>query len=280
MRLILGGIAAVVTGIASGLLLSRAVWARHITAEIETLFAAARPANPPVLTETELDGLPDPVRQWLRSSGAVGRPRPSTVRLRYSGQFRLSETSAWMRYSSQSYYTTNPPALVWAAEMRMFGAVPIVGRDRYSGGEGDIRMKLLSLFRVAEKSGGSLNQGSLLRYLGETVWFPAAAVAPFIVWQAKSPDSAVATMTYRDVTASLTFFFDSQGRVVRQEATDRYNDARGRPEHWSIPITAYGTFDGMEVPTEGEGVWNYETGDFPYIRWHVTDLELDRPRPY
>jgi hypothetical protein len=82
------------------------------------------------------------------------------------------------------------------------------------------------------------------------------------------------------VTASLTFFFDAEGRVIRQEAVGRYNDARGRPERWSVPITGYGQFDGVRVPTEGTGVWNYETGDYTYIHWRVSDVQYDRPERY
>jgi hypothetical protein len=141
-------------------------------------------------------------------------------------------------------------------------------------------MEVLSLVPVADKAGGGLNQSALLRYLGETIWFPSGAVAPYIRWEARDADSAVATMDYGGVTASLTFFFDTEGRVIRQQAADRYNDDRGRPERWSIPITNDGEFDGVRVPTEGTGVWNYETGDYAYIRWRVTDVQYGRPQGY
>jgi hypothetical protein len=163
--------------------------------------------------------------------------------------------------------------------MRMFGVVPVRGRDRYAGGVGDIRMKVLSLLPVAAKSGGGLNQGALLRYLGETVWFPAGAVAPFISWAPRDSSSAVATMTHDGVTASATFYFDQEGRVA-EVAAERYNDAKGQLLPWSVPITAYGEFGGVRVPTEGEGVWKYATGDFPYIRWQVTDIQYNQPGRY
>jgi hypothetical protein len=83
------------------------------------------------------------VQRWLRASGAVDRAAPSTIRLRYDGQFRLGEQTSWMPCTSQTYYTTNPPALLWTVDMRMFGSVPIVGRDRYSD------MRILSRPRLA-----------------------------------------------------------------------------------------------------------------------------------
>ena len=45
-------------------------------------------------------------------------------------------------------------------------------------------------------------------------------------------------------------------------------------------MRAYGEFDGVRVPTEGEGIWNYDTGDFSYIRWRLTKLEYNRPERY
>jgi hypothetical protein len=140
-------------------------------------------------------------------------------------------------------------------------------------------MKVLSLIPVTDKAGGGLNQGALLRYLGETVWFPAGAVAPYITWAPRDTSSAVATMTYGGVTASVTFCFDQEGRVSELRA-ERYNDTQGRLVPWSVQITAYGEFGGVRVPTEGEGAWKYPSGDFSYIRWRVADIQYDLAERY
>jgi hypothetical protein len=42
----------------------------------------------------------------------------------------------------------------------------------------------------------------------------------------------------------------------------------------------YGQFEGVQVPTEGTGVWNYATGDYTYIHWRLTDVQYDRPQRY
>ncbi len=277
-QIVAGTIAVLAAGVVTVLAVARTAFSHELSGEVSDLIAAARPVEPPILTDGALTGLPEPVQRWLRASGAVGRPRPRVVRVQYDGDFRLGEDQPWLPYTSQTYYTTNPPGLLWTVEMRMFGIIPIVGRDRYRDGEGSIKMKVLSLVPVANKTGGGLNQGTLLRYLGETIWFPAGAVAPYITWEPRDAESAIATMSYGGVIASLTVFFDAEGRVVREEATARYNDARGRPERWSIPITAHGRFGGVEVPTEGTGVWNYDTGDFTYIRWRVSDVDYDVPQ--
>jgi hypothetical protein len=275
----IAAVAALVTVTTASLAIARITFDRRLAAEVTDLFAAAQSADPTYLTESDLTNLPAPVERWLRYSGVVGQARPNTVRLKYDGVFRLSDDQAWMPYTSQTYYTTNPPALLWTAQFRMFRFVPIAGRDRYAGGEGSIAMKLLSLIHVADNSGGGLDQGALLRYLGETCWFPAGAVSPFIVWEPRDQNSAVATMTYGGVSASATFHFDEEGQITKI-AAQRYNDAKGRLEPWTIPISRYGEFDGIRAPVEGEGVWNYATDDFTYIRWRVTGIEYNRPERY
>jgi hypothetical protein len=147
----------------------------------------------------------------------------------------------------------------------------IRGRDRYVTGQGDIEMRLLGLIPVARKSGGELDRGAMLRYLNETMWFPAATLSPYITWKGIDANSAEATMTYGGVTASATFVFDGQGKLVTMTAL-RPNDAKGQVLPWATPISGYGEFAGMRVPSAGEAIWTYDTGDFSYIRLRVTDI--------
>ena len=137
-------------------------------------------------------------------------------------------------------------------------------------------LRVLSLVPVARKHGGGLNQGDLQRFLTEMIWFPAAAVSPYISWESVDTQTARATMTYADTSGSADFNFDDEGRVARMTAM-RYNDATGRLEHWTIGIHGYGEFNGVRVAAEGDGTWNYESGDYTYIRWRITNIEFDRP---
>jgi hypothetical protein len=216
------------------------------------------------------------VQRWLRWARVVGTQRPVSVRLKQTGQFRLTEGGGWLPFRAEEYYTTDPPGFVWSVTLRLAGLLPISGRDRYFEGRGDIEMRLLSLVPVARSRGRGLDQGALLRYLNEIMWFPAAAVSPYIRWEGVDANAARATLSYRGVTASATFMFDAQDRLINMVAR-RYNDARARVETWSTPLNAYGEFEGVRVPVAGEGVWTYDSGDFPYIRLRITELQYNRP---
>jgi hypothetical protein len=230
------------------------------------------------VSEGDLERLPEPVRRWLCYAQVVGTQRPTTVRLRQEGTFQL-EGRGWLPYRAEQYFTTDPPGFLWKASFRMAPLVSVVGRDQYRGGEASMQMRLLSLIPVANKTGGGLNQGDLLRYLGELQWFPAGALVDYLSWEPLSADAARATIRYGGITASMTFRFGTDGRLLEERAI-RYNDARGRNESWVNRNDSDGEFGGLRVSVVGEARWEYESGPSPYIRWRIIDVEQDRAAPY
>lgn len=172
-RIVVGAVATVALVTTATLTISRVSFERQMCSEVDELLAANRDTQPSVVIEAELTGLPESVQRWLQWSGVIGKERAATVRLTQKGDFRLGKDSAFMPYTAEQHVTTDPPALIWVASFRMMPLVPIRGRDIYRDGTGDIEMRLLSLIPVADKRGGALDQGALLRYLGEMVWYPS-----------------------------------------------------------------------------------------------------------
>lgn len=73
-------------------------------------------------------------------------------------------------------------------------------------------IKILSLFTVADSKGKEIDQGSLLRYLAETMWFPTAALNEYLYWEEMDQYNAKVTMTYDEITASGIFTFNDIGQ--------------------------------------------------------------------
>jgi hypothetical protein len=251
---------------------------RRIIRETDLLLRDAHPAAAtPLVSEDRVRDLPAPVQRWLRHAGVIGTAMPTTVRLRQQGQFDLGR--GWMPFRAEQYFTIDPPGFLWRASFRMAPLVWVLGRDQYRAGVASMDMRLFSLLPVARKSGGGLNQGDLLRFLGEMQWFPATALAEYISWQAVDDHAARATMTYGGVTASMVFRFDADGRLVEESAL-RYNDARGRDEQWINRNDSEREFQRIRIPDSGEARWEYDNGPFPYIRWTITDIDFARAAPY
>lgn len=271
-------ILAVFAVMAGALILAQYPFQRRMNREIDALLADAHSTQPRIVSERDLAHLPDPVQRWLRHSRVPGTSIPTTVRLRQRGEF-LMDQLGWVPYRAEQYFTIDKPGFVWRAGFRLAPFVSVNGRDMYRAGEASMQMRVMSLISVANKKGGGLNQGDLLRFLGETQWFPAAALAPYIKWDPVDANSARATMSYAGVTASMTFRFDPDGRPTECTAA-RYNDARGQNETWVNTNNSEEDFGEWRVSAAGEARWDYTTGPYAYIRWQITNIEPDHPTRY
>lgn len=249
--------------------------------EVRDLFASASRADSTVVRPPELERLPAPVRRWLVRSGVVGKPRARAVRLKQRGGLRTSPEQGFMPAEAEQYFSVDPPGFVWSVDVRMFGAVPIVGCDSYVRGKGHMLIRALSLVNVVDASGERIDQGTLLRYLGEIIWFPSAALSPHITWEPVDAERARATMTHQGVTASAVFSFDGQGRFTSL-AAERYMGAGPDAPltDWFVPASAWRLVRGVELPVRGNVVWKLSNGDFDYYRWEILDVEYDTMVPY
>lgn len=226
---------------------------------------------------SELALLPRPVARWLERSGVVGKPRAATVRLRQRGELRTAPDGAWMPARAVQYFSVGEPGFVWKVDVTMMRVVPVIGRDLYESGQGFMLIKAGALITVADARGATIDQGAALRYLGEIVWFPSAALAPYLTWEALDDTHARATMRHRGLTVSGVFAFDELGRVVSFSAERYLGD---KLERWFVPIAEWRVLRGVEVPVRGDVVWKLPAGDFNYYRWEVLDVEANPAEIY
>jgi hypothetical protein len=277
-QVVISTIGAAVILAASTIGVARTLFERRIAGEVNDLFAASSTPSGDVIAESDLAGLPEPVQRWLRYAGVVGTIRPTTVRLKQEGEIRMGDRG-WFPFTAEEYYTTDPPGFVWSTTITMSRVVTVVGRDKYVNGRGDIEMRLLGLVPVAQDRGAEMDRGALLRYLNEIMWFPAAAISPYITWEPIDATSARAAMTYGGISAPATFSFNGDGRLTNMVA-DRFDRDDGQVNRWSTPIKSYGEFDGIRIPVEGEASYAREGGEYVYIRARITEVEYDRPDRY
>ncbi|MCB9656442.1 MAG: hypothetical protein H6726_02245 [Sandaracinaceae bacterium] len=277
-----------VVGVAVGFGVARFERVTH--ARADALVSAANRDAAPIESTLPTATLPPAVRRYLERSGVVGHAAPRTVRLQQSGSMQLSPGQGFLEIQARQYVALAQPAFLWHVKLAMFG-VPIVGRDTYERGRGRMRIDAGGLVPVVDAADAKIDQGALLRYLGESVWYPAAALGPHITWEAGADDQreARATMRYEGVEASADFTFDDDGRFVSLRA-DRYQGggeaAVLRP--WSVRASAWSHYDvhtgeeayRVEVPSEGDVVWHEPEGEFVFFRWTLRDLAYDVDEPY
>ena len=246
----------------------------RINREISGLLSEASPGQRVVVTGEMVRNLPPPVQRYMTYSGVLGKTIPRTVRLKQVGRIRQDEKSAWMKIEAAEFYSTSPPGFVWKAFMPKTRFPIALGRDAYADGRGSMLIKMLSLFPMVNAVGSEIDQGSMMRYLNEMTWFPAAFLGENVSWKAIDDGSAEVTLSDRGKSVSAIMYFDPEGKPLNFVAK-RYRMVGKRYdlETWSTPFTGYGEFEGLRLPVRGQGVWNLKEGDLVYVELEITELE-------
>jgi hypothetical protein len=266
---------AVPAGICAEFLAHRA-FTRLVRKDVEALRAQASPGQAGVVTEEMLSGLPESVRRYLTYTGVVGKPFVSMVRLKQQGTMRPGPGRPWMPLDAEEHYCVTPPGFVWDGTMRLGLARVGRARDMYLGGTGHMLVKVASLIPVVDAKGEEMDQGSMMRYLSEMMFFPVAFLGGNISFQAVDHGSAQVTLSDHGRTATGTMYFDGEGKLTDFVAM-RYRMVGGRPvlATWSTPVTAYGEFEGLKLPVAGKALWKLPDGDLEYVDVMITELHYD-----
>ncbi len=225
IKIVLIIIGVIIFLIVSSIIISNIIFNKRVKNEVEALFKKSKETKPEVITEEDIKDLPESVQKWLKNSQIIGKEKIFTVRLKQKGLIRTKEGQPWMPAEAEQYFTIDEPGFIWKTKVKMAPLLYFAGRDMYYEGKGNMLIKLLSLITVVNARGKEIDQSTLLRYLGETVWFPIAALSNYIKWEGIDSSSARATMSYGGITASAVFRFNEKGDVInfvcKRYRTDR-----------------------------------------------------------
>ena len=234
-------------------------------------------AQPGVISEAQVLGLPEPLQRYLRYAQVVDKEPIHAVRLKQQGFMRMQPGQKWLPMVAEQCFTTKPPAFLWHTTIRPFPLVSISAIDRFSNGHGNMRIKLWSAITMGNARGPEMDQGELQRYLLEMAWFPTSWLTSAIEWQAIDANSVKATIHHQGVTASGVLHVNEQGQLTRLSA-DRYREEHGhyRLDPWTAQSNEYVEVEGMRIPTSSEVTWHLASGDFTWFRFKITEIEYDK----
>jgi hypothetical protein len=239
-----------------------------------------RLAQPPVAAlfdEGELQGLPDPVCRYFRTSIAAGTPLARAARLGMRGAVKLGRW--WIPFRARQVYAPHQ-GLLWTARA---GGV-IKGFDCYADGQGAMQWTLLGLLRLLQAQGPDVSHSAAGRVAAETVWVPTAMVPRFgVTWAAADAHHLTARWRLDDVELEVHYTLDDDARV-RSVALDRWSDPQGTGTfglyRFGHELTRYSTADGVTIPSAGRGGWFYGTDRWregEFFRYEFTDFHLVTP---
>ena len=243
---------------------------QKVNKEIAQLLTVA--TLPDSNTLQQITDLPIPVQRWVQKSGILNKGPVKTIELEQELQMLMSpEQEKWQQGKAKQHFSISPPAFHWTVGLQMNPVLEIVGRDQLVNGKGEMIIKILSLLPVVNaKSSKKLNQATLQRYLAEIVWFPSAALSPFITWESDDDSSAKATISINGTTGSGTFHFDQEGNFEKFVAL-RYKDIDEDAEPIEWIVTSYKTEvrDGVQIPVELEATWKVGEQHWTWLKLKI-----------
>jgi hypothetical protein len=241
------------------------------------LINGQRTIKPKIYDQKEIEGLPEPVQRFFRTVLKDGQAIVATVKLSQQGQFNMSETeSKWSPFTATQLVTTQRLGFDWDARIQMAPGVNAFVHDTYLLGEGSLHASLLGLFTVAKiPSTPEANQGELLRYFAEALWYPTALLpSQGVRWEAINDTSARATLTDGATTVSAVFQFNAEGTIDTFRTEARYRD-KLTAMPWGGRFWEYSVRNEMLIPLEGEVGWEYPEGTRLYFKGRTTEISYE-----
>lgn len=242
--------------------------------EVRALFRSSGTTSQNTFTYARLTGLPDPVQRYFKHVLKEGQPYIRYVRLKHGGTFRTSPDADWMAIEGEEYFTADTPGFIWKGQTTLFTA-----RDMYLLGSGGLKVSLISFIPLMNKTGPQYDQGELLRWLGENVWFPTNLLPDRgIYWTPIDSLSSNMIYVHQGDTLAFKVTFNHNNEISRLE-TRRFMD-ENRMADWVIKLTDYNESGNILVPMKAEVMWRLVTGDFSYARFTIRKIEYDKPEMF
>ncbi|AFZ01767.1 DUF6920 family protein [Calothrix sp. PCC 6303] len=241
------------------------------------LTSGRRIVQPKIYDPKEIADLPAPVKRFFQTVLKDGQPIVAVVKLSQQGQFNMSETeNKWSPFTATQLVTTQPLGFDWDARIQMAPGVNAFVHDTYLLGEGSLHASLLGLFTVAKiPSTPEANQGELLRFFAEALWYPTALLpSQGVLWEAINDTSARATLTDGATTVSVVFQFNAEGTIDTFRTEARYRD-KLTAMPWGGRFWEYSVCNGMLIPLQGEVGWEYPEGTRLYFKGRTTEIHYE-----
>ena len=249
--------------------------------DVETQLAVPQPL-PALITEGDLMPLPFPVQRYLRRAGVVGQTRVRSFSVRMHGRIRSGPNSSWMRFRAEQHNVMATRARLFYLEASTFG-LPLQGYHRYADGHASMDIRAFGRWTVQSASGPELTRAETVTLFNDMcVMAPATLIDPAIKWQSACDHMAVATFAHagHEIHAELTF--DDDGDLVNFTSGDRSRmSPNGTSEtmSWSTPLGRFRDFDGVRLPSHGEGRWHAPEGEYAYVEIEIDEVNYNVEAP-
>lgn len=239
--------------------------------DVKALFSVANDVSTKTFSYQQLEGLPPPVKRYFQHVLKEGQPYISNARLRHVGDFKMGVGKDWTKISGEQYFTSDPPGFIWLGK-----TTGVAAKDSYVNGVGSLIVTILNLVKVVNGKGETFDQGELLRWLGESFWFPTNLLpSEKLKWFPIDEDSAKLTFDHEGISLFYIIHFNDQNEISKLE-TDRFFEG-DTMKRWVGECFDYIEMEGLKIPSRITATWKLESGDHTYVDFSVQKIEFNTP---
>jgi len=251
---------------------------RKYLKEVQNGLAKTSHQTPEVLSESDLENLPELVRKYIRYSGAIGKPKVVSFKVGFTGKIRKNEQSPWMPFRVEQHsFIEESIRLFWMDAVMMH--LPVKGFHCFKKGDAFMDIRLFGLFKVQYMDGKEMGISETVTFFNDLcVMAPATLIDSRIKWIKTEGNRVQAEFTDHGITISAWLNFDSEGRLTNFISDDRYEyigKGKAVQRTWLTPIINYREISEHRMPSEVEVVYKHPKGDFCYGIFEMTDMQYN-----
>ena len=232
--------------------------------EVSAIFHQHKSMPSDILLASDIAKLPELVKNYLRFSGAIGKPKISNFKAEFTGKIRKDGNAPWMPFTCvQVNFLKEPSRLFFMnAEMKGF---PVGVYHCFKNGAASMHVRLFSLIDIQRLQGEEMNISETVTFFNDMCLLaPASLIDDRIKWLNIEQNKVKASFTNKNITVSAWLYFDDRGALINFRSEDRYSGNSGEKYSWSTPLKNYQHLNGNQIMGDAETIYTYPDADFVY----------------
>lgn len=227
-----------------------------------------------IITEADIQPLPQVVRRYLNYVGVIGKPRVTSMRAVLAGEMR-EKGKDYFPFTAEQYNFYDEPTRLFFMKAQMFG-MTVPGYHRYINGKAMMDVRLFGLFSAVKHAGDVMDVAETVTLFNDMCLLaPATLIDERIAWQNIDDVTVKATFTNHGLSINAILYFNTEGQLINFVSEDRWAVADMKQYPFSTPVSNYRNLNGYNLPTYGEAIWHYPDGDFTYGKIEIKDIEYN-----
>lgn len=228
-----------------------------------------------LLTETDLQHLPEPVKKYLYYTHSIGKPKVNTFKITFSGGIRKNEQSEWMEFSSEQYNFMKTPTRLFFMKAIM-KQLPVAGYHCFNNGNAFMDIRLLSLIKVQYMDGEEMGIAETVTFFNDMCCMaPATLIDPRIKWLETDDNKVKASFTNNGITIYAWLYFNEKGELINFISNDRYAADAGKNLPWSTPLKEYKEINGYRLAGYAEAIYTYPEKNLCYGTFKLDEVKYN-----